>query len=75
MVDGSPITWEDFAAQVNSTSGKDKNYLFASPNGTERVASVTKGVDERQAVITFAKHLRRLAGHVRGQRHAACPSR
>ncbi len=54
--DGSPITWEDFAAQVNSTSGKDKNYLFASPNGTERVASVTKGVDERQAVITFAKH-------------------
>lgn len=54
--DGSPVTWEDFAAQINATSGKDKRYLFASPNGSERVASVTKGVDERQAVITFADH-------------------
>ena len=54
--DGTPITWEDFAAQINATSGKDQAYLFASPNGSERVASVTKGVDERQAVITFAKH-------------------
>lgn len=54
--DGSPITWEDFAAQINATSGKDKRYLFASPNGSERVASVTKGVDDRQAVITFANH-------------------
>ncbi|MGB5150099.1 MAG: ABC transporter family substrate-binding protein [Mycobacterium sp.] len=54
--DGSPITWEDFAAQINATSGKDKRFLFASPNGSERVASVTKGVDDRQAVITFAKH-------------------
>lgn len=54
--DGSPVTWEDFASQINATSGKDKRFLFASPNGSERVASVTKGVDDRQAVITFAKH-------------------
>ncbi len=54
--DGSPITWEDMAAQINATSGKDKRFLFASPNGSERVASVTKGVDERQAVITFDRH-------------------
>ncbi|MCH9759708.1 MAG: ABC transporter family substrate-binding protein [Actinomycetia bacterium] len=54
--DGTPITWEDVASQVNATSGKNKAYLFASPNGSERVASVTKGVDDRQAVITFAKH-------------------
>ena len=54
--DGTPITWEDFASQINATSGRDKAFLFASPNGTERVASVTKGVDDRQAVITFAKH-------------------
>ncbi|OKH63016.1 hypothetical protein EB72_12420 [Mycobacterium sp. SWH-M1] len=53
---GRPITWEDLAAEVNATSGKDKRYLFASPNGADRVASVTKGVDDRQAVITFAKH-------------------
>ncbi|WP_395310545.1 ABC transporter family substrate-binding protein [Mycobacterium sp. AMU20-3851] len=54
--DGSPVTWEDMAAQINATSGKDKRFLFASPNGSERVASVTKGVDDRQAVITFDKH-------------------
>ncbi|MGE0214939.1 ABC transporter family substrate-binding protein [Mycolicibacterium sp.] len=54
--DGSPITWEDFAAQINATSGKDERFLFAAPNGSERVASVTKGVDDRQAVITFTDH-------------------
>ena len=53
---GRPITWEDLAAEVNATSGKDKRYLFASPNGADRVGSVTKGVDDRQAVITFSKH-------------------
>lgn len=53
---GRPVTWEDIAAQINATSGKDKRFLFASPNGSERVASVTKGVDDRQAVVTFAKH-------------------
>ena len=54
--DGTPITWEDIAAQINATSGKDDRFLFAAPNGSERVESVTKGVDDRQAVITFAQH-------------------
>ncbi len=54
--DGTPITWADMAAQIHATSGKDKRFLFASPNGSERVASVTQGVDERQAVITFDRH-------------------
>lgn len=53
--DGTPITWEDIAAQINATSGKDKRFVIAGPNGSDRVASVTRGVDERQAVITFAK--------------------
>ena len=53
---GRPVSWEDIAAQINATSGKDERFLFASPNGSERVATVEKGVDERQAVITFAKH-------------------
>jgi peptide/nickel transport system substrate-binding protein len=54
--DGTPITWEDIASQINATSGKEPAYLFAAPNGSDRVASVTKGVDERQAVVTFARH-------------------
>uniref|UniRef100_A0A5Q5CKH8 Extracellular solute-binding protein, family 5 n=1 Tax=Mycobacterium sp. (strain JLS) TaxID=164757 RepID=A0A5Q5CKH8_MYCSJ len=52
--DGTPITWEDIAAQVNATSGKE-GFAFASPNGSDRVASVTRGADDRQAVMTFAK--------------------
>ena len=53
--DGTPITWEDIASQINATSGKDKAFQIASPSGSDRVASVTRGVDDRQAVITFAK--------------------
>jgi peptide/nickel transport system substrate-binding protein len=54
--DGTPITWEDIASQIHATSGKDKNFAIAAPNGSDRVASVTRGVDDRQAVITFAEH-------------------
>src|SRR5689334_6002155 len=53
--DGTPITWEDIAANINATNGKDKAYAIASSAGSDRVASVTKGVDDRQAVMTFAK--------------------
>jgi peptide/nickel transport system ATP-binding protein len=53
--DGTPITWEDIAAQTNALSGKDERFRIASPNGADRVASVTRGVDDRQAVMTFAK--------------------
>ncbi|HYB36185.1 MAG TPA: ABC transporter family substrate-binding protein [Mycobacterium sp.] len=53
--DGTPITWEDLKAQVDACSGRDKRYLIASRAGFERVASVTRGVGDRQAVITFAK--------------------
>lgn len=53
--DGAPITWEDIASQINATSGKDKAFAIASPNGADRVGSVTRGVDDRQAVVTFAR--------------------
>lgn len=53
--DGNPITWEDIASEVNATSGKNKAFLIAGPNGSDRVGSVTRGVDDRQAIMTFAK--------------------
>jgi peptide/nickel transport system substrate-binding protein len=53
--DGTPITWEDLKAEVDACSGHDKRYLIASRAGFERVKSVAKGVDDRQAVITFAQ--------------------
>ncbi|MGO9034786.1 ABC transporter family substrate-binding protein [Mycobacterium sp.] len=53
--DGTPITWEDLKAEVEACSGRDKRYLIASRAGFERVKSVARGVDDRQAVITFAQ--------------------
>ncbi len=53
--DGNPMTWEDLRSEVDACSGRDKHFLIASRAGFERVKSVTKGVDERQAVITFAQ--------------------
>ncbi|WP_328359428.1 ABC transporter family substrate-binding protein [Mycobacterium sp. NBC_00419] len=53
--DGTPITWEDIASQINATSGKDKAFAIAAPNGSDRVGSVTRGADDRQAIVTFAK--------------------
>lgn len=53
--DGTPITWEDIKFQIEATNGKNKDFLIASPNGSERVESVTMGDDDRQAVITFAQ--------------------
>ena len=53
--DGTPITWEDIASQINATSGKDKAYAISSSAGYDRVESVTRGADDRQAVLKFSK--------------------
>jgi peptide/nickel transport system substrate-binding protein len=53
--DGTPITWEDIKSQIDATKGTDKAFAIAAPNGSDRVESVTRGVDDRQAVMTFAK--------------------
>jgi len=53
--DGTPITWEDIKFQVDATSGKNEDFAIAATNGSDRVEKVERGVDDRQAVITFAK--------------------
>lgn len=53
--DGSPITWRDIASQIHATTGTDSAFEIATTNGADRVASVTRGVDDRQAIMTFAK--------------------
>jgi peptide/nickel transport system substrate-binding protein len=53
--DGTPVTWRDIASQIHALSGADKNFAIAGPGGADRVASVTRGVDDRQAIMTFAK--------------------
>lgn len=54
--DGTPITWEDLASQAHAQSGKDPNFLVAATSGFDRVEKVERGVDDRQAVVTFDKH-------------------
>ena len=53
--DGTPITWQDIASQIHATSGADPAFAIAGPSGADRVATVTRGVDDRQAIMTFAK--------------------
>jgi peptide/nickel transport system substrate-binding protein len=53
--DGTPLSWEDLKSEVDACSGRDKRFLIASHAGFDRVKSVTKGVDDRQAVVTFAE--------------------
>ncbi len=64
--DGTPITWEDIAAQINATSGKNAAFRIASTNGADRVEKVTRGVDDRQAVVTFAKNFSEWRGMFAG---------
>ncbi|GAB0101170.1 ABC transporter family substrate-binding protein [Nocardia sp. JMUB6875] len=54
--DGSPITWEDISSEAEALSGRNKDFLIANNNGFDRVDKVERGVDDRQAIITFNKH-------------------
>lgn len=54
--DGTPITWEDMAAQASALSGVDKKFQVAANVGFDRVEKVERGVDDRQAIVTFKQH-------------------
>ncbi|MFD4443239.1 ABC transporter family substrate-binding protein [Nocardia sp. NPDC058519] len=54
--DGTPISWEDIQSQANALSGRDKGFLLANNSGFDRVEKVERGVDDKQAVLTFSKH-------------------
>ncbi|MGA9308848.1 MAG: ABC transporter family substrate-binding protein [Pseudonocardiaceae bacterium] len=51
--DGSPIDWTAFQATWKADNAQNKAYIVSSSDGYNRIASVTKGVDDRQAVVTF----------------------
>lgn len=53
--DGSPITWRDFEAFWEAQNGSDPAYQVSSTTGYREIASVTRGVDDRQAMVTFTR--------------------
>lgn len=64
--DGTPMTWEDIQSQANALSGNDKAFLIANNSGFDRVEKVERGVDDRQAVITFKQHFAEWRGQFAG---------
>jgi peptide/nickel transport system substrate-binding protein len=51
--DGTPITWEDIAAQWKANNGDNKDYKISTSNGWKDIGSVEKGKDDREVVVTF----------------------
>jgi peptide/nickel transport system substrate-binding protein len=51
--DGTPIGFADIEAQWKSQSGTNPDYKISSKNGYEQIESVTKGADDREAIVTF----------------------
>jgi len=53
--DGIPITWRDFEAQWKTRNGSNPAFQVASKTGYQDIASVTRGSDDKQVVVTFAR--------------------
>ncbi|MER8100929.1 ABC transporter family substrate-binding protein [Kitasatospora sp. NPDC094016] len=51
--DGTPIDWRAIEATWKADNGSDKDYAAASTDGYDRITSVTRGADDKQAVIAF----------------------
>ncbi|GAB17058.1 putative ABC transporter substrate binding protein [Gordonia effusa NBRC 100432] len=51
--DGTPIDWRAFVNTWLTNRGVDPNYVVSSSDGYNQIASVTRGVDDRQAVVRF----------------------
>lgn len=51
--DGTPIDYRAFVNTWKSDNGSDPNYVVSSTDGYDQIESVTRGVDDRQAVVRF----------------------
>ncbi|NAS21377.1 ABC transporter family substrate-binding protein [Herbidospora sp. NEAU-GS84] len=52
---GQPITWADYDAQWRALRGKDPAFHVANVTGYQDIASVARGRDDFQVVVTFAR--------------------
>ncbi len=53
--DGKPITWRDYEVQWRALRSIDGDFLVADNTGYERVASVERGRDDYEVVVTFSR--------------------
>lgn len=53
--DGKPITWRDYEAQWKALRSPSGPFQIASSTGYEQIASVARGRDDYEVVVTFAK--------------------
>ncbi|WP_028937521.1 ABC transporter family substrate-binding protein [Pseudonocardia spinosispora] len=53
--DGTPFSWRDFESYWKSLNGSNPAYLVSGTVGYQDITSVTRGVDDKQAVVTFGK--------------------
>lgn len=51
--DGTPITYRDFVAYWQALNGGNPAYQVAGTTGYSDITSVTRGTDDKQAVVTF----------------------
>lgn len=52
---GQPITWADYDAQWRALRGKDPAFHVANVTGYQDIASVARGRNDFQVVVTFAR--------------------
>jgi peptide/nickel transport system substrate-binding protein len=53
--DGTPLDWQDFRAQWAAMNGSDPKFEAATTTGYSDIASVARGADDHQVVVTFSK--------------------
>lgn len=53
--DGTPISYKDFVAQWQALNGKNSKFQIATSTGYSSIASVKKGKDDKEVIITFAE--------------------
>ncbi|MFC5939176.1 ABC transporter family substrate-binding protein [Corynebacterium choanae] len=52
--DGTPIDWTAWETTWQVNNGTNPNFLVNSTDGYERIATVARGENDKQAVVTFA---------------------
>nr|WP_233532611.1 ABC transporter family substrate-binding protein [Antrihabitans sp. YC2-6] len=64
--DGTPITWEDIRSEADALNTQNPDFRIAISNGFDRVEKVERGVDDKQAVLTFKSNYAEWKGQFAG---------